>query len=141
MSDARPGAYELRVVGHVRSPLTDPSQAPRQGDEGAPDAVVEVLPSVEAALDGLAAGDDVVIVTWLHLGDRDTLAVHPRGDASRPVAGVFATRSPDRPNPIGLHRCRILRRDGTLLSVSGLEAVDGTPVVDIKIALGHVGDR
>jgi tRNA-Thr(GGU) m(6)t(6)A37 methyltransferase TsaA len=84
---------------------------------------------------------DIVVLTWLHLGDRDTLTVHPRDDRSRPLTGVFATRSPDRPNPVGLHRCRILGRNGTLLTVSGLEAVDGTPVVDIKIALGDVGDR
>ena len=97
-------AYELRVLGHVRSPLTDPADAPRQGDEGAPDAVLELDPAVEGALAGLVPGDEVVVVTWLHLGDRTTLAVHPRGDTSRPVTGVFATRSPDRPNPIGLHR-------------------------------------
>lgn len=136
-----PDAYELRVLGRVRSPLTDPKDAPRQGDEGAPEAVIELDPSVEPALAGLAAGDDVVVLTWLHLGDRDTLAVHPRGDETRPVAGVFATRSQDRPNPIGLHRCRILGRDGTRLTVSGLEAVDGTPVVDVKIALGEIEDR
>lgn len=134
-------AYELRVVGYVRSPLEDPGRAPRQGDEGAPDAVLELRPWVEPALVGLEPGDEVVVLTWLHLGDRDTLAVHPRGEVGRPVAGVFATRSPDRPNPIGLHRCRVLGRDGTRLRVSGLEAVDGTPVVDVKIALGEVGDR
>ena len=134
-------AYQLRVLGHVRSSLTDPADAPRQGDEGAPDAVVELDPAVKGALAGLVAGDEVVVVTWLHLGDRTTLAVHPRGDASRPLTGVFATRSPDRPNPIGLHRCRVLDVTGARLTVSGLEAVDGTPVVDVKIALGQVGDR
>ncbi len=134
-------AYELRVLGYVRSPLTDPAAAPRQGDEGAPDAVLELDPAVEGALAGLVPGDEVVVVTWLHLGDRTTLAVHPRGDTSRPVTGVFATRSPDRPNPIGLHRCRVLAVTGARLTVSGLEAVDGTPVVDVKIALGDVGDR
>ncbi len=134
-------AYELRVLGYVRSPLADLADAPRQGDEGAPDAVVELDPAVEGALAGLVPGDEVVVVTWLHLGDRATLAVHPRGDASRPLTGVFATRSPDRPNPIGLHRCRVLDVTGARLTVSGLEAVDGTPVVDVKIALGQVGDR
>lgn len=134
-------AYELRVLGYVRSPLTDPADAPRQGDEGAPDAALELDPAVEGALAGLVPGDEVVVVTWLHLGDRATLAVHPRGDASRPLTGVFATRSPDRPNPIGLHRCRVLDVTGARLTVSGLEAVDGTPVVDVKIALGQVGDR
>ena len=106
-------AYELRVLGYVRSPLTDPADAPRQGDEGAPDAVLELDPAVEGALAGLVPGDEVVVVTWLHLGDRATLAVHPRGDTSRPLTGVFATRSPDRPNPIGLHRCRVLAVDGS----------------------------
>jgi tRNA-Thr(GGU) m(6)t(6)A37 methyltransferase TsaA len=134
-------AYELRVLGYVRSPLTDPADAPRQGDEGAPDAVLELDPAVEGALAGLVPGDEVVVVTWLHLGDRTTLTVHPRGDTSRPVTGVFATRSPDRPNPIGLHPCRVLAVAGARLTVSGLEAVDGTPVVDVKIALGDVGDR
>ena len=134
-------AYELRVLGYVRSPLTDPADAPRQGDEGAPDAVLELDPAVEGALAGLVPGDEVVVVTWLHLGDRTTLVVHPRGDTSRPVTGVFATRSPDRPNPIGLHRCRVLAVNGPRLTVGGLEAIDGTPVVDVKIALGDVGDR
>jgi tRNA-Thr(GGU) m(6)t(6)A37 methyltransferase TsaA len=134
-------AYELRALGYVRSPITDLADAPRQGDEGAPDAVLELDSSVEPALAGLEPGMDIVVLTWLHLGDRDTLTVHPRDDRSRPLTGVFATRSPDRPNPVGLHRCRILGRNGTLLTVSGLEAVDGTPVVDIKIALGDVGDR
>ena len=134
-------AYELRVLGYVRSPLTDPADAPRQGDEGAPDAALELDPAVEGALAGLVPGDEVVVVTWLHLGDRATLAAHPRGDASRPLTGVFATRSPDRPNPIGLHRCRVLDVTGARLTVSGLEAVDGTPVVDVKIALGQVGGR
>jgi tRNA-Thr(GGU) m(6)t(6)A37 methyltransferase TsaA len=141
MSDGPSDAYEVRVLGHVRSPLTDPADAPRQGDEGAPDAVLELDPAVEGALAGLVPGDEVVVVTWLHLGDRTTLAVHPRGDTNRPLTGVFATRSPDRPNPIGLHRCRVLAVDGTRLSVSGLEAIDGTPVVDVKIALGDLGDR
>ena len=134
-------AYELRVLGYVRSPITDLADAPRQGDEGAPDAVLELDVDVEPALAGLEPGMAVVVLTWLHLGDRGTLAVHPRSDASRPLTGVFATRSPDRPNPIGLHRCEVLAVDGPRLTVRGLEAVDGTPVVDLKIALGDVGDR
>ena len=134
-------AYELHVVGYVRSPLADVADAPKQGDEGAPDAVLEMEPSVVPALAGLSPGDEIVVITWLHLGDRETLAVHPRGDTTRPVAGVFATRSPDRPNPLGLHRCEVLAVDGTRLTVSGLEAVDGTPVVDVKIALGDIADR
>ncbi|HWI33549.1 MAG TPA: tRNA (N6-threonylcarbamoyladenosine(37)-N6)-methyltransferase TrmO [Lapillicoccus sp.] len=134
-------AYELRVLGYVRSPLAALADAPKQGDEGAPDAVLEMEPSVGPALNGLRPGDQVVVITWLHLGNRETLTVHPRGDISRPLAGVFATRSPDRPNPIGLHRCQVLAVDGTRLTVRGLEAVDGTPVVDLKIALGDVADR
>ena len=134
-------AYELRVLGYVRSSLADVADAPKQGDEGAPDAVLEIDPSVGPALAGLAPGDQIVVLTWLHLGDRSTLAVHPRGDISRPLTGVFATRSPDRPNPLGLHRCEVLAVDGTRLTVSGLEAVDGTPVVDVKIALGDIADR
>ena len=134
--DAQPDAYELRVLGYVRSPLTDPAEAPRQGDEGAPDAVLELDPAVEGALAGLVPGDEVVVVTWLHLGDRDDAGGPSARRRSRPLTGVFATRSPDRPNPIGLHRCRVLAVDGTRLTVGGLEAVDGTPVVDVKIALG-----
>jgi tRNA-Thr(GGU) m(6)t(6)A37 methyltransferase TsaA len=133
--------YELVVLGYVRSPLTDPAEAPRQGDEGAPDAVLDLDPTYAPALVGLSPGDDVVVLTWLHLGDRTTLQTHPRGDLGRPVAGVFATRSPDRPNPVGLHRCRVLAVDGSRVTVRGLEAVDGTPVVDLKVALGDVGDR
>jgi tRNA-Thr(GGU) m(6)t(6)A37 methyltransferase TsaA len=134
-------AYELRVLGYVRRPLTDLADAPRQGDEGAPDAVLELDTSYFPAVRGLSVGADVIVLTWLHLGDRDTLETHPRGDTDRPVTGVFATRSPDRPNPIGLHRCRVLAVDGTRLTVHGLEAVDGTPVVDVKVALGDVADR
>ena len=138
---SRSNTYQLRVLGYVRSPLADLADAPKQGDEGAPDAVLEIDPSVGPALAGLAPGDQIVVLTWLHLGDRSTLAVHPRGDISRPLTGVFATRSPDRPNPLGLHRCEVLAVDGTRLTVSGLEAVDGTPLVDVKIALGDVGER
>ena len=134
-------AFELRVLGYVRSPLTDPADAPRQGDEGAPDAVLELDASVQPALAGLETGMAVVVLTWLHLADRATLAVHPRDDRGRPLTGVFATRSQDRPNPIGLHRCEVLAVDGPRLTVRGIEAVDGTPVVDIKIALGDLGDR
>ena len=134
-------AAELRPIGWVRSPVTDPSDAVRQGDEGAPDVVVELDPSTAAAAADLHPGDDLLLLTWFHLADRATLAVHPRGDVTRPSTGVFATRSPDRPNPIGLHRVRLQRVDGLRLHVSGCEAVDGTPVVDIKPVLGAVEDR
>jgi len=133
--------YTVEPVGHVVSPLRDPAEAPCQGDEGAPEAWLDFDPRYRQAHDGLAEGDEVLILTWLDRADRDVLAVHPRGDTSRPVRGVFGTRSPDRPNPIGLHRVRILRVDGDRLRVNGLEAVDGTPVLDVKPVLGGPDDR
>ena len=128
--------YEVRPVGIVRSQLNDAGAAPRQGDEGAPDAVVEVEEWALPALDGVAAGEDVLLLTWLDRADREVLRVHPRGDTGRPIAGVFATRSPHRPNPIGLHRVRVLDVWGGRLHVGDLEALDGTPVLDIKPVLG-----
>jgi tRNA-Thr(GGU) m(6)t(6)A37 methyltransferase TsaA len=111
-----------------------------QGSEGAPDAWVELSADVADALEGTAVGDDVILITWLHQSDRDVLQVHPRDDRSRPLTGVFATRSPDRPNPLGLHRVRILEIDGTRLRVAPLEAIDGTPIVDIKPVLSASDD-
>jgi tRNA-Thr(GGU) m(6)t(6)A37 methyltransferase TsaA len=128
--------YELRPIGRVRSPLTDPATAPKQGDEGAPDATVEFDEAMLPGLADLRTGDDVIVLTWLDRADRTVLAVHPRDDPARPVTGVFSTRSSDRPNPVGLHRVRILAVDGPRLVVRGLEAVDGTPVIDIKPVLG-----
>jgi tRNA-Thr(GGU) m(6)t(6)A37 methyltransferase TsaA len=125
----------LRFVGRVRSELRDPRDAPRQGSEGAPDAWLELDATVASALDGLAVGDALVLVTWLDRADRSVLQTHPRNDRSRPVAGVFATRSPDRPNPLGLHRVTVRAIEGTRLRVGPLEAVDGTPVVDLKPVL------
>jgi tRNA-Thr(GGU) m(6)t(6)A37 methyltransferase TsaA len=133
--------FRLRPIGVVRSPLTDPAAAPCQGDEGAPDAVVVIDADFANAASDLRAGDRVIVVTWLHLADRDTLAVHPRDDPSRPLTGVFATRSSDRPNPLGLHAVEILAIDGPHLHVRGLEAIDGTPVVDIKPILGPRDER
>ena len=132
---ADPRKYELRPVGLVESPLTDRAGAPMQGDEGAPEAWVAFAAEFAAAVADLRAGDEILLLTWLDLGDRGTLAVHPRSDPSRPLTGVFSTRSPDRPNPIGLHRVEILEVDGTRVRVSGLEAVDGTPVLDVKPVL------
>ena len=132
---------DLHPVGWVRSPVVDRADAARQGDEGAPEVVVDLVPEVAAAAADLHPGDELLLLTWLHLADRTTLAVHPRGDVTRPSTGVFATRSPDRPNPIGLHRVRLLEVEGPHLYVSGCEAVDGTPVVDIKPVLGAVDDR
>jgi tRNA-Thr(GGU) m(6)t(6)A37 methyltransferase TsaA len=128
--------YTLHQIGQIRSTLRALEDAPRQGTEGAPDAWLEVDPTFSRALLGIAPGDEVVIVTWLHLGDRDVLQVHPRGDPKNPLAGVFATRSPHRPNPLGLHRVMVREIAGTRLRVGPIEAIDGTPVVDIKAVWG-----
>lgn len=130
---------QLQVVGYVRSPLTDRDSAPKQGDEGAPDAWLEFDAAFADAMRDLAPGADLLILTWLDRADRDVLVVHPRGDLSRPPTGVFATRSPDRPNPLGLHRVTVLRVDGLRVLVRDLEALDGTPVVDVKPVLS--GER
>lgn len=132
---------DLRVIGTVSSPLEDLKAAPKQGDEGAPEAAVEIAPEFEPALQGIEAGDDVLVLTWLDRADRDILSTHPRDDRSRPEVGVFATRSPDRPNPIGLHRVRVVAVDGLRLRVEDLEAIDGTPVLDLKPVLGAVEER
>jgi tRNA-Thr(GGU) m(6)t(6)A37 methyltransferase TsaA len=135
----KPETYTLRAIGTVHSPIGDPADAPRQGDEGAPAAWISFAPGLDDAARDLRPGDDILVLTWLHLADREVLAVHPRDDASRPLTGVFSTRSSDRPNPIGLHRVRILEVTGQRIKVGALEAVDGTPVVDIKpvLARGH----
>jgi tRNA-Thr(GGU) m(6)t(6)A37 methyltransferase TsaA len=129
-------AYLLRPVGRVASPLTDATTAPRQGDEGSPPAWLVFEPHVEPALRDLDVGAELLVLTWLDRARRDVLAVHPRGDETRPLTGVFSTRSPHRPNPIGLHRVRVLARDGLRVRVGPLEALDGTPVVDLKPVLG-----
>lgn len=131
----------LRPIGRVESVLTDLDTAPRQADEGAPDAWLVLDPSVGPGLAGLEPGIDLVLLTWLDRASRDVLTVHPRGDRTRPEVGVFGTRSPHRPNPIGLHVAHVLEIDGTRLHVSGLEVVDGTPVIDLKPVLGPVADR
>lgn len=124
--------FELRPVGRVESVLVDPASAPKQGDEGAPEAWIAFEPEVVEALDGIEVGDEVIVLTWLDRSDRGVLRVHPRGDPANPVQGVFATRSPDRPNPIGLHPVRVLSIEGERMRVSDLEALDGTPVLDVK---------
>ena len=131
----------LDVIGHVRSTLTSRGDAPRQGDEAAPDAHLSLLDAVAPAMTGISVGDELLVLTWLHQGDRSTLTTRPRNDPTRPMTGVFATRSPDRPNPIGLHRVTVLAVDGNRLHVSGLEAIDGTPVVDLKPVLGSADER
>jgi tRNA-Thr(GGU) m(6)t(6)A37 methyltransferase TsaA len=133
--------YQVRAVGRVESPLVDRDLAPRQGDEGAPDAWIVFDPAVRQAIDDFAVGAEVIVVTWFDRADRDVLAVHPRGDPDNPVLGVFSTRSPDRPNPIGLHPVRILAIDGLRVQVRDLEALDGTPVVDVKPVLEPLGER
>lgn len=127
---------KLRAVGRVESVLTDRAEAPKQGDEGAPDAVIVFEPEYARAIADLRVGQEVLVLTWLDRADRSVLAVHPRSDPNRPETGVFSTRSPDRPNPIGLHRVRVLAVDGLRIEVSDLEAVDGTPVLDVKPVLG-----
>src|ERR687892_433783 len=124
--------YSLHAIGIVQSSLKERAHAPRQGDEGAPDAWIELAAAFEAGLHLLDAGDDIVVLTWLDRARRDVLQVHPRGDADRPLTGVFATRAPDRPNPIGLHPVKVLEKHGRRLKVGPLEAIDGTPVIDIK---------
>lgn len=134
--------YELRAIGWVESPLTDLDSSPRQGDEGAPDAWLRFEPEVLDALRGVEPGDELLLLTWLDRADRDVLVVHPRGDTSRPPAGVFTTRSPHRPNPIGLHRVGIESIDGARVRVRNLEALDGTPIVDVKAVLSaEVSER
>ncbi len=143
MTDANashPIEYRVTPIGVVRSPLTDPRDAPKQGREGAPAAWLELSPSVAEALRGISAGDEVVLLTWLDRARRDVLKVHPRDDLRRPLQGVFATRSADRPNPIGLHRVTVLEIGGGRLKVGPLEAVDGTPIIDIKPVLSDAGD-
>ena len=128
-------------IGWVESALADLKQAPMQGDEGAPDAWLVFTPEMADGVRDLAAGDELIVLTWLHRADRDVLLTHPRNDRTQPLTGVFSTRSPDRPNPIGLHRVRVLATDGLRILVGPLEAVDGTPVLDVKPVLDPVAER
>ena len=129
------GELELAPIGFVESPLTDPASAPKQGDEGAPEAWIVFEPDVLDGLDGIRPGDRVLVLTWLARARRDVLRVHPRDDVSNPMQGVFNTRSADRPNPIGVHEVEVASMDGRRVRVRSLEAVDGTPVVDVKPVL------
>ncbi|WP_420128933.1 tRNA (N6-threonylcarbamoyladenosine(37)-N6)-methyltransferase TrmO [Longimicrobium sp.] len=134
--------FEVRAIGRVESPLTELESAPRQADEGAPGAWLVFEPEVLEGLRGLRAGDDIIVLTWLDRARRDVLSVHPRGDTSRPLEGVFNTRSPHRPNPIGLHRVGITAIDGSRVRVRSLEALDGTPIIDVKPVLSEdIGQR
>jgi len=126
------GRLQLRPIGVIRSSIKDRSKAPKQGSEGAPDVWIEVRAFAKEALDGLAVGDEIVVLTWLHRARRETMKVHPRSDPERRLTGVFATRSPDRPNPIGLHSVTVRKISWRRLRIGPMEAIDGTPVVDIK---------
>jgi len=131
----------VKPIGRVRSILTERSAAPRQGDEGAPEAGIEIEPEVADGISDLHVGDEVILLTWLDRARRDVLRVHPRRRVHNPPIGVFSTRSPDRPNPVGLHQVTILAIEGLHIRVSNLEALDGTPVVDIKPLLGPIAER
>ena len=133
--------FTVRPIGRVESLLASTADAPRQGDEGAPDAYLILDSDIQAGLNGITVGAEIIVLTWLHQADRGILTVHPRGDLNRPEQGVFSTRSASRPNPIGLHRVRVLGIDGLRLHVSGLEAIDGTPIVDVKPVLGSIEER
>lgn len=128
-------SYSVRPIGFIRSELKERRNAPRQGFEGAPDAILEILPAYLQGFHRLEIGDEILVITWLHHSRRDVLKVHPRGDQANPLTGVFLTRSPDRPNPIGLHRVTVLelRPDGIL--IGPIEAIDGTPVIDVKAVI------
>jgi tRNA-Thr(GGU) m(6)t(6)A37 methyltransferase TsaA len=123
---------ELQPIGHVESPLKERAGAPKQGHEGAPDAWLVFEDWALEALLGIEPGDDLLVFTWLDRAARETLRVHPRGNLENALQGVFATRSPDRPNPIGLHRVRVLAVDGARIQVGPIEALDGTPLLDVK---------
>jgi tRNA-Thr(GGU) m(6)t(6)A37 methyltransferase TsaA len=127
--------YELTPVGRVESPLTDPSEAPKQGFEGAPDAWIVFEPGVAEAAADIRPGDELILLTWLDRARRDVLRVHPRDDVSNPMQGVFKTRSADRPNPIGLHPVEVVAVEGNRIRVRNLEALDGTPIIDVKPVL------
>ena len=129
---ARGTRKTLRAIGVIRSTLVSRAEAPRQGREGAPDAWLDIRPSLAEGLDGIAVGDEILVVTWLHQARREVLKVRPRDDMRRPLTGVFATRSPDRPNPLGLHPVTVKAIAGTRLRIGPIEAIDGTPVVDVK---------
>ena len=135
-------SFEVQAIGRVESSLTDLASAPRQPDEGAPEAWLVFEPRVREGLRSLRAGEEIILLTWLDRARRDVLSVHPRGDTSRPAEGVFTTRSPDRPNPIGMHQVVIAAIDGLRVRVRRLEALDGTPILDVKPVLSSdIGAR
>jgi tRNA-Thr(GGU) m(6)t(6)A37 methyltransferase TsaA len=131
----RRASYSVRPIGFIRSDLKYRDGAPRQGREGAPDAWLEISPRFVEGLQGITVGQEIIIITWLHEAERDTLKVHPRGDERSPLTGVFSTRSPDRPNPLGLHRVTVREIVGNRMRIGPIEAIDGTPIADIKPVL------
>jgi tRNA-Thr(GGU) m(6)t(6)A37 methyltransferase TsaA len=137
---AAPESYPVHAIGFIRSELKRRADAPKQGAEGAPDAWLELRPEFAAGLAGMKAGDELIVLTWLHQGRRDVLRVHPRGDPANPLTGVFSTRSPARPNPVGLHRVTVRALEPNRLRIGPIEALDGTPVIDLKPVIG-AGDE
>lgn len=133
--------FEAIAIGRVESTLSERSAAPKQADEGAPPAWLAIDAGAAKGLEGIGVGDALILLTWLHRADRDTLRVHPRGDPSRPAQGVFGTRSPDRPNPIGLHRVEVLAVEPGRIRVDALEAIDGTPILDLKPVLSDAASE
>lgn len=133
--------YQVEPIGWVESPLAERSQAPRQGGEGAPDAWLAFEPRVADGLRDIAVGTEIIVLTWLDRADRSVLVTRPRAEPPRPPTGVFSTRSPDRPNPIGLHRVRVLAVEGSRILVRALEAIDKTPVIDVKPVLDATAER
>ncbi|HEY1212822.1 MAG TPA: tRNA (N6-threonylcarbamoyladenosine(37)-N6)-methyltransferase TrmO [Bryobacteraceae bacterium] len=128
----------MRVIGWVRSSVSLLAEAPRQGDEGAPDAWLELEPEYLDGLKGISEGDSLIVLSWLHKAQRDVLQVHPRGDADAPLAGVFGTRSPQRPNPIGIHPVKVHSVEGNRLRIGPIEVIDGTPILDVKVAIKRI---
>jgi tRNA-Thr(GGU) m(6)t(6)A37 methyltransferase TsaA len=133
--DALGASYQVHPIGWIESPLVDTAEAPKQGELGAPDAWLALHPTVREGARGIAVGSVITVLTWLHQARRDVLVTHPGGDPTRPEQGVFSTRSPARPNPVGIHRVSVLAIEGDRLRVGPLEAIDGTPVIDIKSVL------
>ena len=132
--------YVLKPIGTIRSQIKNTEDAPLFYTEGAPKAYLELRPAYWGGLEGMKVGNEVVVITWLHRAGRDALKVHPRGDASRPLTGVFLTRSPNRPNPLGLHRAKVLAIDQGCLLIDPIEVIDGTPVIDIKPVVEQSND-
>lgn len=130
----------IKPIGIIRSEIKNPEDAPLFYTEGAPNAVLEILPEYLDGFHRMKAGDEIIVITWLHRADRNVLKVHPRGDKSNPLTGVFLTRSPDRPNPLGLHRVEVLKIDSNRIHIGAIEAIDGTPVVDIKRIVDEADD-